>query len=263
MLEEKAEKVLWSQLGLWIWANLLNLTERSKIAAGLWWLSVARNFVQPEWNRARFLFILSDTADAAEVVALSGPVCVCPPKVCLVFVLLCWVQSLQRSWARFRCYIQYHLIPSSPLTHSRCINGTSGGVFTVRSLYFHYSLSAVTNKHHFTDGPLLYQFRMNFRRRRRLLELLQERGRGIPETHDSPFCLRKQNSDGGNTSFLSGENCTTCANISCYVVSQMLITKQSPIQNLTWKLSRWFYSCYKNLYMFVDFCPYEETPVTF
>lgn len=65
-------------------------------------------------------------------------------------------------------------------------------------------MSAVTNKHHFADGPLLYQFRMNFRRRRRLIELLHERGRGIPESHDSPFCLRKQSSDGGNTSFLSG-----------------------------------------------------------
>lgn len=65
------------------------------------------------------------------------------------------------------------------------------------------STAAVTNKHHFGDGPLLYQFRMNFRRRRRLMELLAERGR-IPESHDSPFCLRKQNSDGGNTSFLSG-----------------------------------------------------------
>ncbi|MED6292762.1 hypothetical protein CHARACLAT_003827 [Characodon lateralis] len=61
----------------------------------------------------------------------------------------------------------------------------------------------VTNKHHFVDGPLLYQFRMNFRRRRRLIELLHERSRGIPESHDSPFCLRKQQSDGGNTSFLS------------------------------------------------------------
>lgn len=68
-------------------------------------------------------------------------------------------------------------------------------------------LFAVTNKHHFTDGPLLFQFRMNFRRRRRLIELLHERGRSIPESHDSPFCLRKQNSDGGNTSFLSGRNC--------------------------------------------------------
>lgn len=73
--------------------------------------------------------------------------------------------------------------------------------------YVHFSLSPVTNKHHFVDGPLLYQFRMNFRRRRRLIELLHEHGRSIPESHDSPFCLRKQNSDGGNTSFLSGGNC--------------------------------------------------------
>uniref|UniRef100_A0A3Q3WRB8 DEP domain-containing protein n=1 Tax=Mola mola TaxID=94237 RepID=A0A3Q3WRB8_MOLML len=51
-----------------------------------------------------------------------------------------------------------------------------------RRLLEHGIIQHVTNKHHFTDGPLLYQFRMNFRRRRRLIE---------------------QNSDGGNTSFLS------------------------------------------------------------
>jgi len=62
----------------------------------------------------------------------------------------------------------------------------------------------VSNKHHFVDGGLLYQFRMNFRRRRRLMELLNERCRSIPENQDSPFCLRKQGSEGGNTSFLSG-----------------------------------------------------------
>ncbi|XP_061631465.1 DEP domain-containing mTOR-interacting protein isoform X4 [Phyllopteryx taeniolatus] len=72
-----------------------------------------------------------------------------------------------------------------------------------RRLLEHGIIQHVTNKHHFVDGPLLFQFRMNFRRRRRLMELLHERGRGIPESHDSPFCLRKQNSDGGNTSFLS------------------------------------------------------------
>ncbi|CAL8355912.1 unnamed protein product [Arctogadus glacialis] len=71
-----------------------------------------------------------------------------------------------------------------------------------RRLLEHGIIQHVSNKHHFSDGPLLYQFRMNFRRRRRLMELLAERGR-IPESHDSPFCLRKQNSDGGNTSFLS------------------------------------------------------------
>ncbi|KAI3360869.1 hypothetical protein L3Q82_013084, partial [Scortum barcoo] len=72
-----------------------------------------------------------------------------------------------------------------------------------RRLLEHGIIQHVTNKHHFVDGPLLYQFRMNFRRRRRLIELLHERSRSIPESHDSPFCLRKQNSDGGNTSFLS------------------------------------------------------------
>ncbi|XP_034729310.1 DEP domain-containing mTOR-interacting protein isoform X3 [Etheostoma cragini] len=72
-----------------------------------------------------------------------------------------------------------------------------------RRLLEHGIIQHVTNKHHFADGPLLYQFRMNFRRRRRLIELLHERSRCIPESHDSPFCLRKQNSDGGNTSFLS------------------------------------------------------------
>ncbi|KAG5857077.1 hypothetical protein ANANG_G00014740 [Anguilla anguilla] len=72
-----------------------------------------------------------------------------------------------------------------------------------RRLLEHGIIQHVTNKHHFADGGLLYQFRMNFRRRRRLMELLNERCRAIPESQDSPFCLRKQNSEGGNTSFLS------------------------------------------------------------
>lgn len=66
----------------------------------------------------------------------------------------------------------------------------------------HGIIQHVTNKQHFLDGGLLYQFRMNFRRRRRLMEVLSER-RSIPENHDSPFCLRKHNPEGGNTSFLS------------------------------------------------------------
>uniref|UniRef100_A0ACB8FF42 Uncharacterized protein n=1 Tax=Sphaerodactylus townsendi TaxID=933632 RepID=A0ACB8FF42_9SAUR len=45
---------------------------------------------------------------------------------------------------------------------------------------------------------------MNFRRRRRLMELLSEKSRLMPESHDSPFCLRKQNHDNKkHTSFLS------------------------------------------------------------
>ncbi|XP_056330850.1 DEP domain-containing mTOR-interacting protein [Danio aesculapii] len=72
-----------------------------------------------------------------------------------------------------------------------------------RRLLEHGIIQHVSNKHHFVDGGLLYQFKMNFRRRRRLIELLNERCRSIPENHDSPFCLRKQGSEGGNTSFLS------------------------------------------------------------
>ncbi|KAA0703086.1 DEP domain-containing mTOR-interacting protein [Triplophysa tibetana] len=72
-----------------------------------------------------------------------------------------------------------------------------------RRLLEHGIIQHVSNKHHFMDGGLLYQFRMNFRRRRRLMELLNERWRSIPENQDSPFCLRKQASEGGNTSFLS------------------------------------------------------------
>ncbi|XP_041942461.1 DEP domain-containing mTOR-interacting protein isoform X1 [Alosa pseudoharengus] len=72
-----------------------------------------------------------------------------------------------------------------------------------RRLLEHGIIQHVTNKHHFVDRGLLYQFRLNFRRRRRLMELLNERCKTIPESHDSPFCLRKQNNEGGNTSFLS------------------------------------------------------------
>ncbi|TKC39858.1 hypothetical protein EI555_020811, partial [Monodon monoceros] len=45
---------------------------------------------------------------------------------------------------------------------------------------------------------------MNFRRRRRLMELLNEKSPSSQETHDSPFCLRKQSHDNRkSTSFMS------------------------------------------------------------
>ncbi|CAH7116105.1 Deptor [Phodopus roborovskii] len=62
----------------------------------------------------------------------------------------------------------------------------------------------VSNKHPFVDSNLLYQFRMNFRRRRRMMELLNEKSPSSQETHDSPFCLRKQGHDNRkSTSFVS------------------------------------------------------------
>ncbi|XP_062987163.1 DEP domain-containing mTOR-interacting protein [Elgaria multicarinata webbii] len=73
-----------------------------------------------------------------------------------------------------------------------------------RRLLEHGIIQHVSNKHHFMDGYTLFQFRMNFRRRRRLMELLTEKSPSTPESHDSPFCLRKQNHDNKkHSSFLS------------------------------------------------------------
>ncbi|XP_007945056.1 DEP domain-containing mTOR-interacting protein [Orycteropus afer afer] len=68
----------------------------------------------------------------------------------------------------------------------------------------HGIIQHVSNKHPFVDSNLLYQFRMNFRRRRRLMELLNDKSPSPQETHDSPFCLRKQSHDNRkSTSFMS------------------------------------------------------------
>ncbi|XP_077191949.1 DEP domain-containing mTOR-interacting protein-like [Paroedura picta] len=62
----------------------------------------------------------------------------------------------------------------------------------------------VSNRHNFYDGNLLYQFRINFRRRRRLTELLNENStRTLSDSPDSPFCLRKLNPEQNSSSFLS------------------------------------------------------------
>ncbi|XP_078092254.1 DEP domain-containing mTOR-interacting protein-like isoform X3 [Mustelus asterias] len=67
----------------------------------------------------------------------------------------------------------------------------------------HGIIQHVSNRHHFFDGNLLYQFRINFRRRRRLTELLSENSGTAQESHDSPFCLRKLNPEQDSSSFLS------------------------------------------------------------
>ncbi|XP_065547316.1 DEP domain-containing mTOR-interacting protein-like isoform X1 [Lathamus discolor] len=73
-----------------------------------------------------------------------------------------------------------------------------------RVLLEHGIIQHVSNRHHFFDSDLLYQFWINFRRRRRLTELLNENSsRALSESPDSPFCLRKLNPEPGNTSFLS------------------------------------------------------------
>ncbi|XP_043922849.1 DEP domain-containing mTOR-interacting protein [Protopterus annectens] len=72
-----------------------------------------------------------------------------------------------------------------------------------RRLLEHGILQHVANKHHFMDNSLLYQFRINFRRKRRLMELLSEKSPSITECQDSPFCPRKKTLDNRSTSFLS------------------------------------------------------------
>lgn len=73
----------------------------------------------------------------------------------------------------------------------------------------------MAKKHDFFDSGLLYQFCINFRRRRRLSELLNEGKQDVDEgvavwtqedNHpESPFVLRKSGPQGGNGAFLSGE----------------------------------------------------------
>ncbi|XP_042740713.1 DEP domain-containing mTOR-interacting protein-like isoform X2 [Lagopus leucura] len=73
-----------------------------------------------------------------------------------------------------------------------------------QALLEHGIIQHVSNRHHFLDSDILYQFWINFRRRRRLTELLSENSsRALSESPDSPFCLRKLNPEPGNTSFLS------------------------------------------------------------
>ncbi|XP_077785645.1 DEP domain-containing mTOR-interacting protein-like [Podarcis muralis] len=68
----------------------------------------------------------------------------------------------------------------------------------------HGIIQHVAGRHHFYDGNLLYQFRINFRRRRRLAELLSENSsRALSDSPDSPFCLRKLNPEQNSCSFLS------------------------------------------------------------
>ncbi|XP_074411904.1 DEP domain-containing mTOR-interacting protein isoform X1 [Zonotrichia albicollis] len=109
-------------------------------------------------------------------------------------VFPCGADSLEWKYFSGNCY--YFLLAWL----SGCRNSARSATHTLPSS----SVSPMSNKHHFMDSNLLYQCRMNFRRRRRLMELLTEKSRLMPESHDSPFCLRKQNHDNRkHTSFLS------------------------------------------------------------
>uniref|UniRef100_A0A8C6VIY8 DEP domain-containing mTOR-interacting protein n=1 Tax=Naja naja TaxID=35670 RepID=A0A8C6VIY8_NAJNA len=73
-----------------------------------------------------------------------------------------------------------------------------------QTLLEHGIIQHVSAQCHFDDRDLLYQFRINFRRRRRLTELLSESlQRTLSDSPDSPFCLRKLNPEQDPSSFLS------------------------------------------------------------
>uniref|UniRef100_A0A2D4IGZ2 DEP domain-containing protein n=2 Tax=Micrurus lemniscatus lemniscatus TaxID=129467 RepID=A0A2D4IGZ2_MICLE len=73
-----------------------------------------------------------------------------------------------------------------------------------QTLLEHGIIQHVSTQCHFDDRDLLYQFRINFRRRRRLTELLSESlHRTLSDSPDSPFCLRKLNPEQDPSSFLS------------------------------------------------------------
>ncbi|XP_070704730.1 DEP domain-containing mTOR-interacting protein [Pempheris klunzingeri] len=83
-----------------------------------------------------------------------------------------------------------------------------------RALQEHGIIQHVAKKHEFFDSGLLYQFCINFRRRRRLSELLNEteqedddEGVAVPTQEDnhpeSPFVLRKSQHQEGNSAFQS------------------------------------------------------------
>lgn len=85
------------------------------------------------------------------------------------------------------------------------------------------SLHTVSQKHHFFDSGLLYQFCINFRRRRRLSELLNETEseeqecttqQNQDDQAESPFTLRKTPPSEGNSNFSSGSKMTTHTKIN-------------------------------------------------
>lgn len=90
------------------------------------------------------------------------------------------------------------------------------GIDLCRALQEHGIVQHVAKKHDFFDSGLLYQFCINFRRRRRLSELLnegeQDNSEGISastqeDSHpDSPFVLRKSRPQQGNSAFHSEES---------------------------------------------------------
>ncbi|KAM5135993.1 DEP domain-containing mTOR-interacting protein-like [Mantella aurantiaca] len=70
------------------------------------------------------------------------------------------------------------------------VRSRADGVALCRSMLECGLVKHVSGLHHFSDSEMLYQFRVNFRRHRKLIEILAETP-PWQESPDSPFCLRK------------------------------------------------------------------------
>lgn len=105
------------------------------------------------------------------------------------------------------------------------------------------SLHTVSQKHHFFDSGLLYQFCINFRRRRRLSELLHETEseeqecttqQNQDDQADSPFTLRITPPPEGNSNFSSSNKTTTPTKITLKITLILVLWYEFYIK--VWRL---------------------------
>ncbi|KAI4875058.1 hypothetical protein NFI96_010048 [Prochilodus magdalenae] len=107
------------------------------------------------------------------------------------------------------CFVAQELV--GWLTIHKEVPDRDTAVKVMQQLMDHDIIHHVSMKHHFFDSGLLYHFCVNFRRRRRLADLLDVERDGevmtcMEDQADSPFILRKTPPPGGNTNFLSGND---------------------------------------------------------
>ncbi|OCT62500.1 hypothetical protein XELAEV_18043583mg, partial [Xenopus laevis] len=85
------------------------------------------------------------------------------------------------------------------------VSSREEGVKLCRELLEHGIIQHVSGHQHFSDSEMLFQFTINFRRRRKLIEVLNDPDPVMDpkqESPDSPFCLRKLGSDLPHNNFV-------------------------------------------------------------
>ncbi|KAM3929420.1 DEP domain-containing mTOR-interacting protein [Leptodactylus fuscus] len=103
-----------------------------------------------------------------------------------------------------RCFVAREMIDM--LIHIRECKNRSHAEQLCRRLLEHAVIQHVLSKRHFSDSNHLFQFRLNFRRRRRLAELLNKRPQAVVDSQGSPFCLRKHSHDTASFSSMSSSS---------------------------------------------------------